>query len=339
MADSSADTASTFDTDGICAELLPVAQRMPDVDYGNAKRVRSRLLRAFKLAVVLRPTVEDAVEISDRLLDVGPDHPQVPVRVYQPPTDGAPVPALVFFHGGGFVVGGLDTEDERCREYARRTGILVLSVDYRLAPEHPYPAGFDDCYRSVQWLAANAAELGVDPTRIMVGGTSAGGALAAAVSLAARDRGDLDIAYQMLLYPVIDDRMNTWSMARCVSTPGWNQPNSVHMWRHYLGDLFGGDDVPAYAAPGRATDLSGLPPAYVMTIDRDPLRDEAIDYALRLVAAGVPTELHNLPGTFHGFDAAHPVAAISQRARYEQCAVLARAAGLKPPAVEDGAAQ
>lgn len=336
--DRPAGAEDTFDTDGICAELLPIALRQPKVDYARPTVARSRMARAFKLAVAFRPAVVDAVETSDRLVDVGAGHPPVPVRVYQPPRDGAPVPGLVFFHGGGFVVGGLDTEDERCREYARRLGIVVLSVDYRLAPEHPYPAAFDDCYRSVRWLSANAASLGVDPNRIAVGGTSAGGALAAAVALAARDRGDLDIAFQMLLYPVIDDRLATWSMSRCVATPGWNQPNSVHMWRHYLGDRLGGD-VPAYAAPGRADDLRGLPPAYVMTIDRDPLRDEGVDYALRLVAADVPTELHNVPGAFHGFDAAHPMAALSRRSRYEQCAVLARATGLRPPAVEDGVAR
>ena len=280
----------------------------------------------------LRPADPGNVKVSDQLLDVGGGHPWVPVRIYEPVSRDTPVLGLVFFHGGAFVAGGLETEDERCREYARRVGVVVVSVCYRLAPENLYPAGFDDCYRTVLWLAANAASVGVDPARIAVGGTSAGGALAAAVTLAARDRGEVDLVYQLLLYPVIDNRLSTWSMSRYVATPGWNQPNSVHMWRHYLGDRVD-DDVPAYAAPARATDLSGLPPAYIMTADRDPLRDEGIDYAVpRLLSAEVPTEVHNVPGAYHGFDFAHPTAGLSRRALYEQCAVLARATGLQPPA-------
>ena len=320
-------TGASYDLDGIDVGLVEVAARQPVVDYADPPVARARLRRALKLSRSLRPIASAEVKVTDRLLQSGDDSPSLMGRVYEPAWREAPVPALLFFHGGAFVAGDLETEDARCREYVQRTGVVVLSVDYRLAPEHPYPAAFNDCYSSLLWLSANAERLGVDPARIAVGGSSAGGALAAAVALAARDRGEVDLVLQMLLYPVIDDRMATWSMSRSIATPGWNRPNSVHMWRHYLGPLYGGN-VPSYAAPGRAADLSGLPPAYIMTADRDPLRDEGIDYALRLVASDVITEVHNFPGAFHGFDAADPSAGLSHRSLTEQCAVLARATGV-----------
>lgn len=315
-------TGNGYDLDRIDAELVDVAARQPVVDYADPLMARARLARALKLSRSLRPGTTSGVKVSDRLLSIAEGSRPIACRIYEPTRREAPVPALLFFHGGAFVAGTLETEDARCREYVRRAGIVVLSVDYRLAPEHPYPAGFDDCYDSLVWLSRSAHHLGVDPARIAVGGSSAGGALAAAVALAARDRGHADIALQLLLYPVIDDRLATWSMSQFVATPGWNRPNSVHMWRHYLRAHDG--EVPPYAAPARATDLSGLPPAYVMTADRDPLRDEGIDYAVRLVAADVTTEIHNFPGAFHGFDSAAPSARLSQRAMAEQCAVLTR---------------
>lgn len=319
----------TYLLDGIDPELIDAARRQPVVDFADPASVRATFDRAIRLSKLLRGTGDTGkgLQVSDRHIPARAGAPDILVRTYDPLRRDNPAPALVFFHGGAFTAGGLETEDLRCREIASRTGILVVSVDYRLAPEHPFPAAFSDCYDSLVWCSTHADELGVDPERIAVGGSSAGGALAAAVSLAARDQGGPAIVFQMLLYPVIDDRMSTASMAAFVNTPGWNQPNSVHMWRNYLGAARDGEVSP-YAAPGRATDLRGLPPAYVMTVEFDPLRDEGVEYARRLIGAGVPTELHVFPGAFHGFDAAAPQATLSRRSLTEQCAALAEATGV-----------
>lgn len=321
--------------DGIDPELVRVAELQPAVNYSDPPAVRARLARAFKLAQALRsaPPQPTGLRVTDRMVPARSGAPEVPVRIYNLTTRPTPSPALVFFHGGAFTAGDLVIEDARCREIAVRTGIVVVSVDYRLAPEHPFPDGFEDCYDTLVWLGGTAAEHGVDRRRIAVGGSSAGGALAAAVSLAARDLGGPHVAFQLLLYPVIDDRMTTASMRTFTATPGWNQPNSVHMWRNYLGSDPG--PTSPYAAPGRAVDLKGLPPAYLLTAEFDPLRDEGIEYAVRLIAADVPTELHQFPGAFHGFDAAAPAAALSRRSVTEQCAVLARATGVP---MDDGRA-
>lgn len=325
MARAQSRTRADYDLVGIDPELVRAASLQPVVDYADPPAVRATLLRALKLSQRLRSseTDVDAVRITDRLIPAREGSPEIPVRIYEPAQRDGPSAGLVFFHGGAFVAGDLETDDMRCREYARRAGVLVLSVAYRLAPEHPFPAAFHDCCDSVRWLSAEAA-LGVDPSRIAVGGSSAGAALAAAVALAARDCAGPEIVFLLLLQPVTDDRLATGSMARHAAAPGWNRPNSVQMWRHYLAGA-SGDEVSPYAAPARAPDLHGLPPAYVLTAECDPLRDEGIAYAVRLIGADVTTELHNFPGAFHGFDAAAPQAGLSRRALAEQCAVLARA--------------
>ena len=181
-----------------------------------------------------------------------------------------------------------------------RCSAVVISANYRLAPEYPYPTPLEDCYAGAVWIVDHAEELGVDPERIAVHGHSAGASLAAGVCLLARDRGTPRIAFQYLGYPALDDRLQTPSMLRFIDTPMWDRPNAELSWAHYLGEAAGTIDVPIYAAPGRAEDLSGLPPACVTAMQFDPLRDEDVDYARNLVSADVPTELHLYPGTFHG---------------------------------------
>lgn len=315
---------------GIDPELVRVAGLQPDLDYGRPQEAREALRRAYRISRALRGrnTTDAAnLDVSDREVPARAGSPDIPVRVYSRSDGDRPAPCLLFFHGGGFVTGNLDTEDERCREYARRTGVVVVSVDYRLAPEHPFPCAFEDCYDVLTWVVANAVDMGVDAGRVIVGGTSAGGALAAAVSLASRDLGGPDIAHQMLLYPVMDHRMNSRSMKEFADTPGWHARNNVHMWRHYL-DTDAPESVSPYAAPSEADDVSGLPPAYLMTIEFDPLRDEGIAFGRGLLAAGVSVQLHHFPGTFHGFDAAAPQSSVGRRALDEQCFVLARAAAM-----------
>jgi acetyl esterase/lipase len=272
---------------------------------------------------------DERVVVEDRSIPGVAPEAQIPIRVYAPVSRaGDPAAALVFFHGGAFVLGDRYTEELRCLRYAAEAGCVVVSVDYRLAPEDPFPAGVDDCYAGLEWTVAHAAELGIDPGRVGVGGSSAGGALAAAVALMARDKGGPALAVQILNYPVIDDRMQTVSMRTFDSTPMWTSGSTADMWQHYLGDPARRGDVSVYAAPGRATDLSGLPPAYVLTAELDPLRDEGIEYAGRLMEAGVPTELHTVAGACHGFDIIAAGSALGRRSIEEQVRALVR--GLSP---------
>jgi acetyl esterase/lipase len=292
-------------------------------DMNIVKMLRSTLVLLEATGGTL-PT-DGRVTVEDRSIP-GPDGgTEIPIRIYAPvDRGGAPAAALVFFHGGAFVLGDRYTEELRCLRYAAEVPCVVVSVDYRLAPEHPYPAAVDDCFAGLEWTVAHAPELGVDPARVGVGGSSAGGALAAAVALRARDAGGPPLVFQLLNYPVIDDRMDTASMRAFDTTPLWTSGATADMWEHYLGDPTTRGDVSPYAAPGRAADLSGLPPAYVLTAELDPLRDEGIEYARRLMEAGVPTELHTVAGACHGFDIIAANGALGRRAIDEQVRALAR---------------
>ncbi len=318
-------------------ELAAVLAGFPQgVDPGGNLRDMNviRMLRStLDLLGVMGGTLptDERVVAQDRSMPGVAPGTEIPLRVYAPITrDRGPAPALVFFHGGAFVLGDRYTEELRCLRYAAEAGCVVVSVDYRLAPEHPFPAGVDDCYAGLEWTVAHAAELGIDPGRVGVGGSSAGGALTAAVALMARDRGGPALAVQILNYPVIDDRMQSASMRAFHSTPMWTSGSNADMWEHYLGDPSERGEVSAYAAPGRATDLRGLPAAYVLTAELDPLRDEGIAYATRLMEAGVPTELHTVAGACHGFDIIAAAGTLGQRAIEEQVRALVR--GLAPAA-------
>ncbi|MGW7794227.1 alpha/beta hydrolase, partial [Streptomyces tricolor] len=254
------------------------------------------------------------LDLEDRTVPADPD---VAERIYRPQQARG---AVVWLHGGGYVMGSVDTEHPWAARMASLSGAVVVSVDYRLAPEHPFPAALDDGYAVLTWLAEHAAELGIDPGRIAVGGHSAGGGLAAAVALRARDRQGPPIRFQLLNQPQLDDRQETWSQRNFTDTPWMNRDKITASWRHYLGSR----PATAHAAPARATDLSGLPPAYIATAEFCPNRDEDIAYAVRLLQAGVSVELHQWPGTFHGSQAILS-AEISQRQIAELGAVLRRA--------------
>jgi acetyl esterase len=222
----------------------------------------------------------------------------IPVRIYTP--DGAADrPVIVYYHGGGWVIGELETVDRPLRSLAVRSGAVIVSVDYRLAPEHVYPAAFDDCYAATVWVAEHAAELGADPGRLVVAGDSAGGNLAAAVALAARDRAGPAVAAQLLIYPVTDFDFTTRSYLDNGEGYLLQRPTMQWFWAHYLGAQDLGKDP--YAAPARADSLVGLPPAFVMTCEFDPLRDEGEAYAARLRDAGVPVTARRYDGMLHGF--------------------------------------
>jgi acetyl esterase/lipase len=278
------------------------------------------------------PQREDVVR-EDRGVPGREGDPEVPVRLYRPRAergaDAGARPAVFEIHGGGFLMGSLKMMDAWCDTVAAELDAVVVSVDYRLAPEHPFPAGVEDCYAALSWLAAHAAELGVDSARMAIAGQSAGGGLAAATSLLARDRGGPALCFQLLEIPELDHRLATPSMKAFTDTPLWNHPNAVWSWKHYLGPDHVGEVSP-YASPSVAKDLSGLPPAYVSTMEFDPLRDEGIEYALRLMQAGVSVELHTFPGTFHGSSLV-PAADASRRNNQEVLHVLRRRLGAAAP--------
>jgi acetyl esterase len=223
---------------------------------------------------------------------------EIPVRVYTPAGEG-PLPVVVYFHGGGWVIGDLEVVDQPCRQLASAAGAIVVSVDYRLAPEHRYPAAFEDSYAATVWIGAHAAEIGGDPARLAVAGDSAGGNLAAAVALAARDRGGPELAAQLLIYPVTDFNFGTASYHDNREGYLLTKGSMQWFWAHYLGaqDL----DKDPYACPLRADSLVGLPAAYVATSEYDPLRDEGEAYARRLEEAGVAVTAKRFDGLLHGF--------------------------------------
>ena len=218
------------------------------------------------------------------------------IRIYRPDIEG-PLPLVVYFHGGGWVIGSIESHHGTCQTLTPRVGAVVVSVDYRLAPEHPYPAPLEDAYTATLWASTHAAELGADASRLAVVGDSAGGNLAAAVALLARDRGRPPIRAQVLVYPVTDRDLDRASMVDNATGYFLERDDMRWFWDHYMGDA----EPDGYAAPLRAADLSGLPPAIVVTAEFDPLRDEGEAYARRLEDAGVPTTLWRYDGMFHGF--------------------------------------
>jgi acetyl esterase/lipase len=289
-------------------ELLPL---FPPADLTDPVTARTNLAELTRAAGT--PDAAD-LEIEDHVVAA---EPAVPVRTYRPKD---PQGAIVWLHGGGFVMGDLDTEHPWAIRVAHGSGAVVISVDYRRAPEHPFPAALDDVYAALTWAVEHAPDLGVDPGRIAVGGHAAGAGLAAAVALRARDEHGPSICFQLLNQPELDDRQQTWSARAFTDTPFMTRAKVGASWHHYLGST----EATPYAAPARATDLSGLPPAYVATAELDPNRDEGIEYGQRLLQAGVPVELHQWLGTFHGSQAALS-ADVSQRQVAELGAVLRRA--------------
>lgn len=256
---------------------------------------------------------------------VVPGEPSVTLRVHRPKgVDGA-LPCVYWMHGGGMVLGSARQDDQRFDRWCVRHRCVGVSVEYRLAPETPYPGPMDDCYAGLAWVHAHAGDLGVDPDRIGIGGASAGGGLAAGLALLARDRGEVPLAFQLLVYPMIDDRRITASSGWDV--PVWNPAANEFGWNAYLGGRAGADDVPAYAAPARATDVSGLPPALIVVGSLDGFLDEDVTYAQRMLQAGVPVELHVYPGAPHGFDGFAPDTAVARQCRRDMNGWLARVLG------------
>ena len=305
-------------TDPVDPELAPALPLLATVDVEDVDGVRATVAEAVRQRA--EPDTR-GVEVTDHPLPGG-----AALRVYRPHRPLAPA-AVLDVHGGGFVVGDVESDHVRNVDLARDLGVVVASVGYRLAPETRYPGPLDDVRAGLTWLLDHAAALGVDPARVALRGESAGGGLVAGLTLLLRDTGGPRPTFQYLGTPALDDRLATPSMRAGADAPVWNRANAAASWAAYLGPDPG--EVPPYAAPARATDLSGLPPAYVAVMQVDPLRDEGVAYALALAAAGVPVELHLFPGTFHG-SALVEGAAVSRRQRAEELAVLRRALEVPP---------
>ena len=254
----------------------------------------------------------------------GPDC-EVPIVIYQPPAPG-PRGGLLWIHGGGYIVGEA-RDDARCIEFAEFVGCAVVSVDYRLAPESTYKESIADCFAALNWMVDNADDLGIDATRVAIGGGSAGGGLTAGLALYNRDKQGPKLAYQLMIYPMIDDTHDTPSGHEDTWPTTWNRDVSFKAWKMYLGDEYGTDNVSPYAAAARAKDLTGLPPALVIVGALDLFRDENIDYAKRLMAAGIPTDLLVYAGMFHGVEIHVPDAVASKRMRMGYLSGLQRAIG------------
>ena len=275
---------------------------------------KARLMVDGLMAAMFEAAPEiPGVEVEDHWVPGPSGDPDVMVRVYSPSEVETPVPGLYYIHGGGMVLGNVPMGDVECKELAADMGCVVASVEYRLAPEHPHPAPIDDCYAGLKWFADTSESLGVDRGRIAITGASAGGGLAAALALLARDRGEVEIIYQELIYPMLDDRNITHSSHYVQHPKVWNRKANLAGWTALLGKPAGSDNVSPYASPARAEDLSGLPPAFIIVGDLDLFVDEDIEYAQRLGQAGVAAELHVFPGAFHGSNIMVPMSETSQR--------------------------
>jgi acetyl esterase/lipase len=287
-------------------ELLQSLDEFPTAQLSRETLAETRATRAALLAeqLALEPAFPD-IEVSDRAVPGPPASPDVRIVTYVPKAAARPMPALVWIHGGGYVLGSPDADGLQVKSLVSQVGCVVVSVDYRLAPEAPFPAGVEDCYAALRWTHAQAGELGVDRARVAIGGTSAGGGLAAALGLLARDRAELKVAFQVLLVPMLDDRTTTAAEPHPYTGEFvWTPPKNLFGWTALLGRAPGAEGVSPYAAPARAESLASLPPTFIGTGALDLFLEEDMEYARRLMRAGVPTELHVYPGAYHGFSLA-----------------------------------
>lgn len=277
-----------------------------------------------------RPTVRELqddgrFEVDELRVPGAPGEPDVMLVSARPAGTAGPLPLLYYMHGGGMIMGNAWSVLPRLlREWALALELAVISVEYRLAPQAQYPGPLEDCYAGLVWAAGHADRLGVDADCIIIGGKSAGGGLAAALALLTRDRGGPVPTGQLLLCPMLDDRNNTFSGHQMAGVDTWDRTSNATAWQALLGDRRGAADLPPYAAPARATDLSELPPAYIEVGSAETFRDEAVAYANAIWQAGGQAELHVWPGAFHGFDTLAPRAALSQDARNTRARWLRR---------------
>lgn len=285
-------------------EIAPMLDTFPPIILNREQlpQIRAGLAEMNTQMASAAPAFPE-IEVSERLVPGPAGAPDVPVLVYLPKNAQGPLPALLWIHGGGYVLGSAAQDDLNVKAIVAAVGCAAVSVDYRLAPETPHPGPVEDCYAALKWLHANAAELGVDPGRIAIGGASAGGGLAACLGLLTRDRGEIPLAFQLLIYPMLDDRTVTHADPHpYVGEFIWTRDANYFGWAALLGQEPGSEGVSPYAAAARAEDLAGLPPTFISVGALDLFLEEDLEYARRLIRAAVPTELHVYPGAYHGFN-------------------------------------
>lgn len=310
--------------------VIPMEQRVdPDLLVGFADNEDIDLSREALTALQagfqnIAGISDSEVKIYNIKISTADNKDSLRLRIYEPVKRQENVAGIYWIHGGGYLFGVPEQDDAQSIRFVKEVGAVVVAPDYRTAPEHPYPAPFDDAFAGLQWMADNAASLGIDKDRIAVVGASAGGGLCAAVVLKARDMGAPKIAFQMPLYPMIDDRCTTPSHFEDFTHKVWNNDANVLAWDYYIGHVDPSKRTP-YMAAARETNLAGLPPAYSCVGELDPFRDDAADYMFRLSKAGIPAEFHLYPGAYHAFEVNAPLSAYAKRAVDEYVYVLKKA--------------
>ena len=291
-------------TKRIDPELIPSIEIIPvdgSFNFDDLPAAREMSTQMFSEMAAQMPPVE-GVDSEDISIPGPAGAPDITARIYKPKNLSGSKPGMLWIHGGGYILGDLDVDDYNLRQMCVNTGCIILSTNYRLAPEDPFPAPVEDCYASLKWMVGNSQILGIDKSRIAIGGGSAGGGIAAGLAIMTRDMGEIEIVFQLLIYPMIDDRNITPSSHTITDPRTWDREKNIFAWKAYLGDSVEDGNVSPYAAAARAEDLSGLPPAYIAVGELDLFLDEDIEYAQRLLQAGISTELHVYPGATHGFD-------------------------------------
>lgn len=305
----------TYLETGLDPEFIGILTKPPAYlgAWSNEKIIR-KIGRDIIYPLIPTPPDPD-VTVTDRLIPGPEGASDIPVRIYEPKEKKGPLPGVLYLHYGGYAIGSPAHEDATCYKYVKEVNCVIISPDYRLAPENPAPAAYEDCYATLLWFEANAQDLSVDPSRLAVTGLSCGGGLTIAVALMARDRNGPKLVFQMPLAPTIDDRLKTKSSLEFTDPRALNYDSCKKIWDLYLGKGHEErDDISPYAAPSRAKDLSGLPPCYSYVGSLDPHRDETIEYINRLLQVGVPAGFTLYPGGIHGFELEVPDAAISKHA-------------------------
>lgn len=311
-------------TERMDPEVAAVLDDLPVLDLTDIPNARRARVRLMEMSLANHVPDPDVV-VEDHFAPGVDGSPDVRIRRYAPREQHDPLPCLYWMHGGGHVVGQVEQDDPTMEHLVATLECVALSVDWRRPPEHPFPDPMHDCYAGLLWAHHHAERLGIDTGRLAIGGTSSGGGSAAGLALMARDRGEVRVAFQLLMYPMLDDR-NTSPSSHLVTDPRlWNRTSNLIAWKAYLGESVGTDDVSPYAAPSRATDLSGLPPTYLAVGDLDLFVDEDLDYAQRLIQAGVTTELRVYPRSVHGFDLYAPESQMARRHLRDRDDALRRA--------------
>lgn len=299
-------------------ELQPSAKMSPRVDYNT------RNIWLFNLLTRLIPPSKalKGLHVENIIIPRKDGSKKLRLRVYGPGSVEAPMPVLLWMHGGGYVMGRPEQDDGSCAQYVRELGMKVVSVDYRCAPKHPFPAALDDCHSALKWVFTHPRELNIDPGRIAIGGNSAGGGLAAALAQLLHDQKEIEPVFQLLVYPMLDDRTALRADIDDRNNVTWTQKSNRFGWESYLGQACGAENVPAYSVPARRADLSGLPPAWIGVGSLDIFHDEDVAYAQRLRDCGVECEIDIVPGAFHGFDVFDAQIPVVQEFRRSQIAAL-----------------